>query len=173
MDSIWSCSPETPNLGQYRRIFLSRVTLKSDEWPWKTIGHLFYATSSHVHHFVAICEFKLELWSKKAQICKICFDLSDLDLWSLTLTFAWTSHLSMVITPENSMMIRWTEHSASGFSDDQQDHQCLWFLSCCNATHLFYPHCLYSVWNKITTSSSEKGVTDRLLAGRTGGLNHS
>ena len=26
--------------------FLSRVTLKFDGWPWKTIGHLFYVTSS-------------------------------------------------------------------------------------------------------------------------------
>ena len=26
---------------------------------WKTIGHLFYATSSFVHHLVAIGEFKL------------------------------------------------------------------------------------------------------------------
>ena len=33
----------------------------------KTIGHLFYATSSFVHHFVAIDEFKLELQSEKAQ----------------------------------------------------------------------------------------------------------
>ena len=40
---------------------LSRVTLKFDRWPWKTIGHLFYATSSFVRHFVAIGEFKLEL----------------------------------------------------------------------------------------------------------------
>ena len=40
--------------------FLSRMTLKFDEWPWKTLGHLFYATSSFVHHFVAIGEFKLE-----------------------------------------------------------------------------------------------------------------
>ena len=29
----------------------------------KTIGHLFYATSSYVHDFIAICEFKLELHS--------------------------------------------------------------------------------------------------------------
>ena len=41
--------------------FLSRVTLKLDGWPWKTIGHLFYATLSFVHHFKAIGEFKLEL----------------------------------------------------------------------------------------------------------------
>ena len=40
--------------------FFSRVTLKFDGWPCKTIGHLFYATSSFVHHFVAIGEFKLE-----------------------------------------------------------------------------------------------------------------
>ena len=48
--------------------FLSRVTLKFDEWPWKTIGHLFCATSSFVHHFVAIGEFKLELQSGNTQI---------------------------------------------------------------------------------------------------------
>ena len=40
--------------------FFSRVTLQFDGWPWKTIGHLFHATSSFVHHFVAIGEFKLE-----------------------------------------------------------------------------------------------------------------
>ena len=46
---------------------LTRVTLKFDGWPWKTIGHLFYATSSFVQHFVAIGEFKLELQSGNAQ----------------------------------------------------------------------------------------------------------
>ena len=46
---------------------LSRVTLKFDGWPWKTIGLLFYATSSFVPHFVAIVEFKLELQSGNAQ----------------------------------------------------------------------------------------------------------
>ena len=34
---------------------------------WKTIGHLFYATSSCVHHCVAICEFKKELQSGNGQ----------------------------------------------------------------------------------------------------------
>ena len=47
--------------------FFSRVTLQLDVWSWKTIGHLFYATSSFVHHFVAISEFKLELQSRNAQ----------------------------------------------------------------------------------------------------------
>ena len=45
----------------------SRVTFKLDGWPWKTIVHLFYATSSFVHHFVPIGEFKLELQSGNAQ----------------------------------------------------------------------------------------------------------
>ena len=43
------------------------VTSKFDGWPWKTIGHLFYATSSFVQHFVPIGEFKLELQSGNAQ----------------------------------------------------------------------------------------------------------
>ena len=46
---------------------LFRVTLKFDGWPWKTIGHLFYATSSFVQHFLPIGEFKLELQSGNAQ----------------------------------------------------------------------------------------------------------
>ena len=47
--------------------FKSRVTLKFDGWPSKTLGHLFYATSSFVHHFVAVGVFKLELQSGNAQ----------------------------------------------------------------------------------------------------------
>ena len=47
--------------------FLSRVTLQFEVWPWKTIGHLFYSTSSFVHHFVAIGVFKIELQSGNAQ----------------------------------------------------------------------------------------------------------
>ena len=47
--------------------FFSRVTLLFDVWPWKTIGHLFYSTSSFVHHFVAIGDSKLELQSGNGQ----------------------------------------------------------------------------------------------------------
>ena len=50
--------------------FLFRVTSKFDTWPWKTIGHLFYATLSFVHHFKAIGEFKLKC---------------DLAIWLITL----------------------------------------------------------------------------------------
>ena len=60
-------SPETANLGKIRR-FLEAATLKFDGWPWKTIGHLFYASSSFVQHFVPIGEFKLRTSSMLLQI---------------------------------------------------------------------------------------------------------
>ena len=47
--------------------FSARVTVKFDGWPCKTIGHLFYASSSFVHLFVPIGEFKLKLQSWNAQ----------------------------------------------------------------------------------------------------------
>ena len=47
--------------------FLYRVTLKFDGWPWKTIGHLSFAVSGFLQHFIAIGEFKLELQSGNAQ----------------------------------------------------------------------------------------------------------
>ena len=47
--------------------YLSRVTLKFDRWPWKTIGHLSDATSSFLHHFRALGHFKLELLSGNAK----------------------------------------------------------------------------------------------------------
>ena len=66
--------------------FLSSVTLKFEGWPW--IWHLFYTTSSFVHNFVAICEFKNEVSVRKSQnLGRICFELFDLDLSPLTLTF--------------------------------------------------------------------------------------
>ena len=152
--------------------FKSRVTLKFDGWPSKTIGHLFYVTSSFVHHFVAIGEFTLELQSGNAQsgsnstlfraawpwnltddlkkqkrtspkhhkaICiisssyvnsnrshspetvKLGYELCDLDIWPWP--FAWTSLLSLVITPENFMMKRWWKHSQKGVTDRRTDRQ--------------------------------------------------
>ena len=44
------------------------VTLKFDIWPCKTIGHLFYATWSFVHHFTTIGELKFELIVRKRSI---------------------------------------------------------------------------------------------------------
>ena len=64
--------------------YLPPVTLKFYEWPWKTIVHLFYAHSSFMDHLLAVDEFQFELTYGKD---KLGFDLCDLDLWPLTLTF--------------------------------------------------------------------------------------
>ena len=44
-----------------------------------------------------------------------------LDLWPWP--FAWTSCLSIVITPENFRMIRWEEHCQKGVTDGHMDRQ--------------------------------------------------
>ena len=63
------------------------MTFKFDGWPWKTIDHLFYGTSSFVHHFVAICVFKLELQSRNPQSESIrrFLEPCDVEIWRMTL----------------------------------------------------------------------------------------
>ena len=171
VDSNWSYSPEMPNLGQIRWFLEScdleiwRITLKNNR------ALLPCATSSFLHHFVAIGEFKLELQSGNIQsgsnstIFLAVWPFMTLknyrapllstiklyasfhrNMWiqtgvtvrkrlngvmtSVTLTFdlwpwpfAWTSLLSLVITPENFMMIRWWEHSQKGVTDRGTDRQ--------------------------------------------------
>ena len=57
--TVWKRSTQV-NIGD----FWSCVASKFDEFPKKkTMGYLFYITSSFVHHFKAIGEFKLELQS--------------------------------------------------------------------------------------------------------------
>ena len=48
---------------QKSKFFGVAVTLKFDEWPWKTIGILSFAFPSYVHDFIAIGQIKLELSS--------------------------------------------------------------------------------------------------------------
>ena len=70
--------------GSNLTIFFSRVTLKFDEWPSKTIEHLFYATSSFVHYFVSIGEFKLELQSRNDQFGSNSTIFRAVRPWNLT-----------------------------------------------------------------------------------------
>ena len=124
MNLNWSYSLETPDSGQNQR-FLSRVTLKFDTWPWKPIKHLFYTGSNILHHFIAICEFRLELRpGNNVQIgakFNLIFVTLILDLW--TWPIVWTSPLSMVITHGNFMMIQWWEHSEKCVRDGRTDGQ--------------------------------------------------
>ena len=88
--------------------FLSRVTLIFDGWPWKTIGHLFYAASSFGYHYIAI---------RKRLIWVLTYVALTFDLWPWP--FAWISRLSLVITTENFMMMWWWEHSEKGVTNGQ------------------------------------------------------
>ena len=65
---------------------LSRVTLKFDGWPWKTIGHLVYVASSFMHHFITIGEFKLNysLETLNSGQNRRFFVLYDLEIWRMT-----------------------------------------------------------------------------------------
>ena len=63
---------------------LSCVTLKFDGWPWKTIGHLSFAVSSFVQHFIAIGELKLELQSGNPQFGSNLTTFRAVWRWNLT-----------------------------------------------------------------------------------------
>ena len=78
---------QTPSIWVKIGNFLSCVTLKFDGWPWKTIGHLFYATSSFVNHFKAIGESKLEWQSgnSKFRSKSAIFVPCDLEISQMTL----------------------------------------------------------------------------------------
>ena len=85
-------------------IYLSPVILQFCRWPWKTIGHLFYAISSFVHHIKAIGELKLELQSGNTQFgakwaifCPVC------EIWRPTLKNNRAHHSS----PQPLMRQQW------------------------------------------------------------------
>ena len=118
VNSNWSYSPETPNLGQIRRFLelcdleIWRMTFKNNRAPLLSVIKLY---ASFHHH----------MWIQTG--VRVRKRLSLL-LTSVTLTFglwpwpfAWTSLLSLVITPENFMMIRWWEHGEKGVTDGQTD----------------------------------------------------
>ena len=79
--------------------------------------------STSPKHHQAICTISSSYvnsnWSYSPETVKLGVDLCDLDLWPWP--FAWTSLLSLVITPENFMMIRWWEHGEKDVTDGQTD----------------------------------------------------
>ena len=128
MNSNWSYSPETPNLGKKNDDFFSRVTLKFDIW-WMTLknskapllSNIKFFASFHHHMGIqtGVTVQKRLSWGLTSGI--LTFHLWDLDLWPWP--FAWISRLSMVITPENFMMIQWKEHCEKSVTDGQTDRQ--------------------------------------------------
>ena len=120
MYSNLSYSPETHDLGQIRRFLepcdleIWRMTLKNNRAP-------------------LLCCFQLCAWFHCRMWIKTGVRVRKRLSWvltSVTLTFdlwpwpfAWTSLLTMIVTPENFMMIRWWEHGEKGVTDRRTDRQ--------------------------------------------------
>ena len=120
MNSNWSYSPETPNLGQIHRFLepcdleIWRMTLKNNRAPLLSIIKLY--ASSHHHMWI-----QTGVTVRKRLSWVVTSVTLTFDLWPWP--FAWTSILSLVITPENFMMIGWWEHSQKGVTDGRTDGQ--------------------------------------------------
>ena len=102
-------------------IFLSRMTLKFGGIALKNTRAPFLCYSK-LCPFIAIGKFKLELQSGNAQIgAKFVLTsvILTFDLWPWRV--AWTSLLSVVITSENFMVIRWQEHCEKGVTGRRRD----------------------------------------------------
>ena len=109
-----------PNLGQIWQFFelfdleIYRMTLKNHRALLLSIIKL--CTSFHHHMWIQIGVTVRKRLSLVLTSVTLTFDL-----WPWP--FAWTSNLSLVITLENFIMIRWWEHSQKGVTDRQTDRQ--------------------------------------------------
>ena len=118
MYSNLSYSPETPNLGQIRRFLgpcdleIWRMTLKNNRAPLLCCFQLCAWFHCHMWIQTGVRVRKRLSWVLTSVTLTF-------DLWPWP--FAWTSLLTMVITPENFMMIRWWEHGEKGVTDGQTD----------------------------------------------------
>ena len=114
MNSNWSYSPETPNLGQSPRFLepcdleIWRMTLKNNRAP--LLSNIKLYTSFHQHMWIQTGVTVRKRLSWVMTSVTLTFDL-----WPWP--FAWTLRRSLVITPESFMMIRWWEHSQKGVTD--------------------------------------------------------
>ena len=120
MYSNWSYSPETPNLGQIRRFVepcdleIWRMTLKNNRAPLLCCFQLCAWFHCHMWIQTGVRVRKRLSWVLTSVTLTF-------DLWPWP--FVWTSLLTMVITPENFMMIRWWEHGEKGVTDRRTDRR--------------------------------------------------
>ena len=137
MNSNWSYSPETLNLGQIPWFLepcdleIWWMTLKNNRAP--LLSNTKLCASFHHHMWIQTGVTVRKLLSWVLTSVTLPFDLRP---WP----FAWTLLWSLVITPENFMMIWWWEHSETGVTDGQTEN------TICRAA------CIGRSW---------KGVTDR------------
>ena len=113
MNSNASYSLETPNLGQNRRFFVRcesdleiwRMTLKNNRAPLLSNIKLYASFHHHMWIQTGVTVRKRLSWVMNSVTLTF-------DLWPWP--FAWTSLRSLVITPENFVMMLWWEHSKKG-----------------------------------------------------------
>ena len=112
----WTYSQETRSLGQNRRFFV----------PWDLeIRRMTLKKAPLICYFKLCISFESLMWIQTG--VKVRKRLNggltsvtlSFDLWPCT--FAWTSLLSLVITPENFMMIRWWKLCEKGVTDGRID----------------------------------------------------
>ena len=152
MNSNWSYSPETPNLGQIRRFLapcdfdIWRMTLKNNREPLLSTIKLSASFHHHIWIQTGVAVRKCPIWVKIDDF----FSRVTLkfDLWPWP--FAWTSLLSMVITRDIFMMIRWWEHSQKAVTDGRTDRQTDWTIH-------------RAAWSQVKTRLMSKTVTSLML----------
>ena len=148
MNSNWSYSPETPNLGEIGRFLepcdleIWRMTLKNNRAP--ILRNIKLYASFHHHMWI-----QTGVTVRKRLSWVVTSVTLTFDLWPWT--FAWTLLWSLVITPEYFMMIRWWEHSQKGVTDRRTDG---WTdgrtdrptKRCLVATFVHKFGCIFPVW---------------------------
>ena len=118
MDSNLSYSPETPNVGKIRRFLdpcdleIWRMTLKNNRAPLLSNIKLYASCYHHMSIQTGVTVRKRLSWVVTSVTLTF-------DLWPWP--FAWTLLRSLVLTPENFMMIRWWERSQKGVTGRQTD----------------------------------------------------
>ena len=114
MNSNLSYSPETPNLGQIWRFLepcdleIWGMTLKNNRAPLLSNIKIFALFHHHMWIQTGVTVRIRLSWVVTSMTLTF-------DLWPWS--FAWTLLWSLVITPEDFMMIRWWEHSQKGMTD--------------------------------------------------------
>ena len=123
MYSNWSYSPETPNLGQIRRFLepcdleIWRMTLKNNRAPLLCCFQL--CAWFHCHMWI-----QTGVGVRKRLSWVLTFVTLTFDLWPWS--FAWTSHLSMLITEKFLMIRTWWKGATDGRTDRQTEGQTDW-----------------------------------------------
>ena len=96
-------------------------------WPWNLTDDLKNNRAHLLCHIKLCASFHCHMWIQTGVMVRkrLSWVLTSVtltfDLWPWP--FAWTSLLSMIMTPENCMMIRWWEHNEKGVTDGQTDGQ--------------------------------------------------